>query len=112
MQAPIELKFYTDEDEVEKTFSRNRVPTYLLDTAIELQKTLGENEEVVTQEKIDLLYDFIIDFYNKKFTREELKQKTDLVECMSIVGQILGRAGQLAKQFASQNPTHPSSKKK
>lgn len=111
MQAPIELKFYNEEDEVEKTFSRNRVPTYLLDTAIALQKEIGKGEET-TQEQVDLLFDFIVEFYGNKFTRDELKRKTDLVECMSIVGQVLGRAGALAKQFAVGNPTPPSSKKK
>lgn len=108
MQAPIELKFYTDEDEVEKTWSRNRVPTYMLDSAIALQGSLGDGEQ--TQEKVDRLYDFIVEFYGNKFSREDLKQKTDLVECMSIIGQVLGRANQLAMQFAG-NPTPPSRKK-
>lgn len=111
MQAPIELNFYNDDDEIEKTYSRNRVPTYLLDTAIALQKEIGKEKET-TQQQVNLLFDFIVEFYCNKFTRDELKQKTDLVECMSIVGQVLGRAGELAKQFAGINPTLPSSKKK
>lgn len=109
MQAPITLTFYTPEDEIETTHSRNRIPTYMLDAAISLQKEIGEGEQ--TQDKVDRLYDFIVEFYGNKFSREDLKQKTDLVECMSIIGQILGRANQLALQFAG-NPTVPSRKRK
>lgn len=109
MQAPIELKFYNNEDEVETTHSRNRIPTYMLDSAIALQGAFGEGEP--TQDKVDRLYDFIVEFFGNKFSREDLKQKTDLVECMSIIGQILGRANQLALQFAG-NPTVPSRKRK
>lgn len=109
MLQPITLNFYNDQDEIETTHSRNRIPTYLLDSAIALQSDL--DDEQPTQEMVNRLYDFIVEFYGQKFSREELKQKTDIVECMSIVGQILGRANQLAQQFAG-NPTPPSRKRK
>jgi hypothetical protein len=110
---PITLVFYTDNDEIETTHSRSRIPTYLLDSAIQVQaglaKIKGKNE--ATEEQLNLLYQFVVEFYGNKFTVDDLKQKTDLVECMSVVGQVLGRASQLARQFAG-NPTPPSRKKK
>ena len=110
---PITLKFYTDDDEVESTHSRSRIPTFLLDSAIQVQAGLAKmkDKNEATAEQLNLLYQFIVEFYGNKFTVDELKQKTDLVECMSIVGQVLGRANQLARQFAG-NPTPPSRKKK
>ncbi len=111
--APIKLDFYNDEDVVVKTFERRRIPTYLFDTAIDLQKALQKNEN--TQEVTNALYDFIVEFFGNKFTREELKKNTDLIECISVLGAIPARANQMAKQFAIQNaanPTLPSPKKK
>jgi len=110
---PITLVFYTDDDEVEITHSRSRIPTYLLDSAIQVQAGLAKMKEKneATVEQLNLLYQFIVEFYGNKFTVDDLKRKTDLVECMSIVGQVLGRANQLARQFAG-NPTPPSRKRK
>lgn len=108
--APIELNFYNDQDEVEKTFSRNRIPAYLLDMAINLEQAFTGNGQ--TQDNVNLLFDFIVEFFGKQFTRDELKQKADLVECMSVLPAILARANQLATQFARVNPTVPSPKRK
>jgi hypothetical protein len=110
---PITLNFYTDDDEIETTHSRSRIPTFLLDSAIQVQSGLEsmKDKNEATGEQLNLLYQFIVDFYGNKFTVDDLKRKTDLVECMSIVGQVLGRANQLARQFAG-NPTLPSRKRK
>ncbi len=109
--APIELTFYKSEtdDEILKTFSRSRVPTYLLDMAMDLQKNIGANPE---QETINQVYDFIVEFFGKQFTREELKKHTDLVECLTIIPAIVTRATQVVRQFATVNPTGPSPKRK
>lgn len=109
----ITLNFYTNDDEIEITHSRSRIPTYLLDSCIEVQAALSKMKEKndANPEHLKLLYQFIVDFYGNKFSVDDLKKKTDLVECMSIVGQVLGRANQLARQFAG-NPTLPSRKRK
>jgi len=112
MLTPITLNFYTPEDEVEFVHARARIPTYLLDSAIALQQKVAASGQ--TQEVVDMLYNFIVEFYGNKFTVEELKTKSDLVECFSVIPQVLGRANQIALQFAGQhkNPTIPSPKKK
>lgn len=108
--APIELNFYNNEDEVVKTYSRNRIPSYLLDMAINLEKAFTDDGQ--TQDNVNLLFDFIVEFFGRQFTRDELKQKSDLVECLSVLPAILSRANQLAAQFARTNPPVPSPKKK
>ncbi len=108
--APIELKFYDEEDQVIETFRRARIPSYLLDMAIDLQAEFSkEDGEKVN---VDALFDFIVEFFGKKFSREDVKQKTDLVECMSVLRSIIARASSLTLEFAKANPPVPSPKKK
>lgn len=108
--APIELNFYDDEDQVIATHRRSRIPSYLLDMAINLQGSLaaGENGEQNT----DALFDFIVEFYGNKFTREEVKRKTDLLECVTVLQSIIARATSLTLEFAKANPRGPSPRKK
>jgi hypothetical protein len=106
--APIELNFYNEADEVIQTYRRTRIPSYLLDMAINLQKQMGEEG----QNNADALFDFIVEFYGKQFTREEVKQKTDLIECIAVLRSILARANNLTLEFARANPPVPSPNKK
>jgi hypothetical protein len=108
--APIELHFYDEEDQVIKTYSRNRIPSYLLDMAINLQEALTADED--GKQNSDALFDFIVEFYGSKFTRDEVKQKTDLMECISVLRSIITRATSLTLEFAKANPPGPSPKKK
>lgn len=108
--TPIELIFYTDEDEVEQVYKRSRIPSYLLDMAISLQDGLSDDSGA--QQNIDALFDFIVEFYGNKFSRDELKQKTDLLECMAVLQSVIARASGLMQQFAQANPTLPSRRKK
>ena len=105
--APIELPIYDDDDNVIDTLSRTRIPSYLLDMAIQLQKEFdaegGPNN--------DALFDFVVEFYNKKYDREQIKKGTDLLECMNVLRSIITRASQLTQEFAKANPRVPSPKK-
>lgn len=107
--APIELNFYNENDEVIDTYRRSRIPSYLLDMASNLQKQLNAEDG---NQSSDLLFDFIVEFYGNKFTRDELKKKTDLIECITVVRSIMARANALALEFAKENPPGPSPKKK
>jgi len=107
--APIELTLYNNDDEPINTLSRSRIPSYLLDMAIQLQTTLAENPETPNG---DALFDFIVEFYGHKVDRETLKQQTDLIECMAVLKAIITRASSLAVEFAQQNPPGPSPKKR
>ncbi len=106
--APIELNFYNDDDEVIDTKRRTRIPSYLLDMAIDLQKQMNGDG----QDNADAVFDFIVEFYGNKFTREEVKKQTDLIECMAVLRSILARANSLTLKFAKANPPVPSPKKK
>ena len=108
--APIELNFYDEDDQVVATHKRSRIPSYLLDMAINLQAALVVDE--TGKQNADALFDFIVEFYGSKFTREEVKQKTDLIECMSVLRSIITRASALTREFAKANPPGPSPKKK
>lgn len=110
MSEPIELKFYDDNDEVLDTHVLHRVKTKFLKNAIRLKKEIGEPESM-GEEQIDLLNNFIVEIFGNKFTADELEEKTDLIECYSVLGAIFSRANGLAAQFAK-NPTPPSPKKK
>jgi len=112
MSENIELKFYSDENEVTATHTIFRVKTKFLKSAIRLKADLGDPQDM-DENKINLLFDFIVDLFDGKFTREDLEEHTDLFECYSVLGMIFGRANGLARQFASANPTPaPSAKRK
>lgn len=108
--APIELNFYNADDEIVATHRRARIPSYLLDMAINLQDQLSTKNG--DKPNSDALFDFIVEFYGNKFTREELKQQSDLVECMTVLQSIVVRASNLTREFAKANPPAPSPKKK
>jgi hypothetical protein len=107
--APIELTLYNEDDEPVGTLSRTRIPSYLLDMAIQLQTSLAENPETPNG---DALFDFIVEFYGHKIDRETLKKQTDLIECMTVLRSIINRASSLAVEFAQGNPPGPSPKKR
>ena len=108
--APIELNFYDDEDQVVATHKRARIPSYLLDTAINLQSELAAGDD--GKQNTDALFDFVVEFFGGKFTREELKKKSDLIECMAVLQSVIMRASQLTREFAKANPQVPSPKKR
>jgi hypothetical protein len=107
--APIELNLYNAEDEVTGTLSRSRIPSYLLDMAIELQSKFADESNT---QNADALFDFIVEFYGSKVDRETLKKQTDLIECMAVLRAIITRASGLALDFAKANPRGPSPKKR
>lgn len=114
--APIEIVFYDDEDKETVRFTRSRIPSYILDLAIDLGgqlDALGDAENTQPAAvKTAPLFDFVVELFGNKFTREELKQKTDLVECMSVYQAVLARANGIAVNSVKANPTPPSLKKK
>jgi len=108
--APIELNLYDDNDEVVKTLTRSRIPSYLLDMAIDLQEAFSQADGA--KPNADALFGFIAEFFGNKATLEEIKKQTDLIECMSVLQAIIARASALTREFAKANPPVPSPKKK
>lgn len=116
MQSPIEIIFYDDNDEPTATYSRNRVPAYLLDMAIDLTKSVNSitnvDDERPASEKTAPIFDYVVELFGNKFTRDELKKHSDLFECMAIHQQVLARANTFVRGAVKANPTPPSPKKK
>lgn len=99
----IELKFYGDDDEEVKVFRKSFVPFGFLKEAIKLMD-LAENMKTpneVTAEAFDRIADFVVAFYDNKFSREELLRSTDASEVMAVLRQIQ------AKATGGSNPTIP-----
>lgn len=110
MFEPIELNFYDENDEVIATHAIHRVKTKFLKTAIRLEKEINDLNNI-GEEQINVLNNFIVEIFGNKFTADELEEKTDLIECYSVLGAVFSRANGLAAQFAK-NPIPPSLKKK
>lgn len=110
----IEIIFYDDDDAVIATHRRNRIPAYVLDMAIDLGaklENLGSDDGTPAADQTAPLFDFIVELFGNKFTREELKQHADLMDCMSVFRSVLARGNMLATQMAQANPTMPPSRK-
>lgn len=99
----IELKFYGEDDEEIKVFRKSFVPFGFLKEAIKLMdlaETLT-NPKKITAEAFDQIADFVVAFYDDKFTREELLKHTDAGEVFAVLQQIQ------AKATGGANPTLP-----
>ncbi len=107
MSYAINLKLYGDNDEVEAEYNRSFVPFRLLKKASQMMKTIqsfGDDMENISEDAIDQLADFIVEFYGKKFSRDELMDKADMGEIMSVVTAIT-----LKMTGDKPNPTPPQS---
>lgn len=115
MDAPLEIIFYDADDQEIARYSRNRIPSYLLDMAIDLGHVLGNlnlDQDKPAAELTAPLFDFIVELFGNKFSRDELKKNTDLIECMAVYRAVLARAQNIVTGFAKGNPIPPSPKKK
>lgn len=96
--APIELTFYDDACEPLKTYTKGFVPTGILEAALDLQ---GIDQKNLTREDVQKIYAIVIEFYGNQFSVDELKNQTELSECMGVIFAIIGRVEML------ENPTLP-----
>lgn len=89
----IELKFYNKEQEVEKTYSRSFVPFRVLKSAVKLQELMALKDDLSAfdENAVNNLADFVVDFYGHEFTRDELWDKTEVSEVMTVIFEIAAR---------------------
>lgn len=99
--APIELVIYDENDEPKVTHRRLIVPWGLLKRAIRLSKDIHSDTDDMTEEDVDALNAFVVEFFGGKFTIEELENGADLEEVLAVFNQIV------AKARGTLNPTFP-----
>ena len=102
--APIELTFYDDQYEPIKTFSKGFVPTGILEAALDLQ---GIDQKNLTRDDVQKIYAVVIEFYGNQFSVDELKNQTDLSECLNVIMAIIGRVEMLENPIL---PVRPAAK--
>ena len=98
MGMKIELSFYNAENEKEKTFIRSFVPWKLLKKAIKLQHLDKEN---LTEEDVNAVSELVVAVFGDQFSVEDLEDKTDIGEMLSVVTAIVAAANGIA------NPNPP-----
>ena len=87
-REPIVLNFYDNNDEVAKVFSKSRVDWEFLKKAMECGIT--ENQSFNPESGEELLQ-FVCDFYDNSFTKQELIQHTDIEDILYVGTQIARR---------------------
>lgn len=115
LSQPIVIVFYDENDEETARYERRRIPAYLLETAIDLQTTLAtaqDQEDVTGKSIVAPIFEFVVQFFGNRFTADDLKQHSDLNECMNVLTAVINSATQSALQYAKSNPTPPSPKKR
>ncbi|MBP7212734.1 MAG: hypothetical protein KBA03_00735 [Anaerolineaceae bacterium] len=107
MSYAINLKLYGENDEVEAEYNRSFVPFRLLKKASQMMKTIqnfGDDMENISEDAIDQLADFVVEFFGNKFSRDDLMDKADMGEIMAVVTAIT-----MKMSGTSPNPTPPQS---
>jgi hypothetical protein len=107
--TPIQITFYNPDDSIKKEYVKSHIPCGLLDTVLELQEAI--DEENITKETTAAIYGFIVSAFGDQFGIEELKKCASLEEMISVIEMISAKTqnsiGRLSKET---NPTTPGSK--
>ena len=88
--AIVSLIIYGDDDEILKTFSKNRVRWGLIVKAVELSERI-EADDVTTTEQIKLLNDFVLSVFPTMTQSDvEMADINDIKNVFKIVGNMSG----------------------
>ena len=100
--APLKITLYDPEtSEVKATFSRSFIPWSLFKKAVRIgEKLKGANE--INEDLADELAGLVAEAFGNQFSIDDLNQGADLGEMMTVLNQIINRAG-----AAMPNPTRP-----
>jgi hypothetical protein len=105
--TPITITLYGANDEEKQTFSRTVIPWGILKKAIALSKSI--NEDAVGSQDIDAIAGLVVEAFGNQFTIQDLDVGADVGEMISVLKNIVARAGALVQA----NPTMaPGSRKK
>ena len=84
--TPIELYFYNKQNEVVKTYSQSVIKWDFFKKAV---KIVDKSEDDINN--LDVIYQFVCDFYGNRFSVRKLKKYTDLEQLLAVAGQIVMR---------------------
>lgn len=84
MSTPIELHFYNKKNEVIKTYSQSIIKWNFFKRAVKL----GDRESI-SADNLDIIYEFVRDFYGRRFSVKQLKKHTDVEQLLAVTGQIV-----------------------
>lgn len=107
MKTPIELHFYNKNNEVIRTYSQNRISWDFLKRAVRIADT-----KILDQSSIDIICDFICDFYGRRFSKRKLLKHTDVDQLLAVAGQIVMRVLTMMKENGVTLPNVPTATEK
>lgn len=93
MSTPIELHFYNKKNEVIRTYSQSIIKWSFFKRAVKLS-----DRESVSADNLDIIYEFVRDFYGRQFTVKQLKKYTDVEQLLAVTGQIIMRVLSMMKK--------------
>lgn len=86
MATPIEIHFYNKQNEIIKTYSQNVIKWDFFKKAVKIVDKGGEDST-----DLDIIYNFVCDFFGNRFSVRKLKKYTDLEQLLAVAGQIVMR---------------------
>jgi hypothetical protein len=115
MPSPILLNFYSPEDEILKTYSRNGIPAGVMKKAMKYQREIigKSKDDLQTDENLlDSLAALIVELYGDRFTMDELYKHSYFEEWFPLITQMFTRSGAIQKQYSPTFPLPTKNKKR
>lgn len=106
MATPIELHFYNKQNEIFKTFKQDRITWEFLKKAVKISDV-----KVLDDGNIDIIADFVREFYNRRFSKRALMKYTDVDQLLAVAGQIVMRVLTMMKENGVTLPNAPTATK-
>jgi len=107
MATPIELHFYNKNNEIIKTYSQDRILWSFFKNAVKIVEAHEMNED-----NINLICEFVCDFYGRKFSAKKLLKHTDVEQLLAVAGQIVLRVLNMMKEQGVTLPKAQTATKK
>lgn len=99
MSTPIELIFYNRKNEIVKTYSQSVIKWDFFKKAVKLTDRKPEKAD-----NLDMIYQFVCDFYGNRFSVRKLKKHTDVEQLLAVSGQIVMRVLNIMKREGIEFP--------
>lgn len=107
MRTPIELHFYNKDNEVIKTYSQGRISWDFLKRAVKIKDI-----SVLDESNIDIICDFVREFYGRKFSKKKLLKCVDVDQLLAVAGSIIMRVMEMMRENGVTLPNVPTATEK